>query len=355
MEQKVLFISYDGLPYNKLRTNAFAQELLKEGVSTEVFSFRDNLHAPFHGPESYKTSAFARLSLLIKAFFFLVKQNRKTIFVVAKAGFHSLAPVLVSFIKGNKIVMDYDDYEYSENNVFRNLFFYLLLFRAKIITCSSVFLTEFMKEKIKKTVYHIPGCLDASLFSPMNISKEKLFTFVWLGNVSDQEVLKNLLFLIDCFVDVQKKNPKTILRLSLKGELSSKIEEDIKKRNAKNIEIVYQMDSLQNFYAKAHCGLFPLVTKNKYNAAKCPTKVEEYSFMKLPVICTGYGEVTKMVINKKTGLYADSKEDWVKAMLFLSLHKSKAEEFGKNGRKHMIQNYELKKQMKSFKKILENL
>ena len=210
--KKILFISHDGkeMPGTLVRCYGFANELNKLGYEAGVLSFKDHLGARFHGPEGYKTS-FPRIILeLIKAVSSLIKTDRRTIFFVHKAGFHSLAPFLVHLVKGNKIIMDYDDYEYYKMPV-KNVPFYLFLLSSTCCIAASKFLQKFLSMKTVKNVYYLPGGVNASEYRKEKVRKRKGVVFVWIGIIGDAFVADNVLFLIECFKEVRKYNKNETL------------------------------------------------------------------------------------------------------------------------------------------------
>lgn len=355
-KDKVLFVSYDGKPFNGPRAHWFAKIFNQLGLETEVFSLKDDLGASYHGPESYKTGNIERAKLFIKCTLRLLKEPSSTKLIVIKAGFHSLSAAILSTIKGNKIILDYDDYEYDEQFSIRNLLFKIILKKSCAVVAASKFLQEFILAKTKKPVYHIPGGINAQEVIPLkNKTKEKLYTFTWMGNVSDEEVLNNIFFLMDCFKEVHSTNPKTRLHLRASGELVKKIEERLTKGEDKNIKIISWIENVSEYLATVHCGLFPLINKTKYNAAKCPGKVFTYMSAGLPVICTDFGESQLIIKNNQNGFLTDGKEGFVKIMLQLSKNSELNNNIGKEARKTIEQEFDINKLAEKYKMIIDEL
>ena len=188
---RILFVTYDGEASSgaKLLCYDYAEQLRMLGHESGVFSFKDTLGARFEGAESCKSTFAERLKLIIVATIKMLKIDNKTVLIVHKAGYHSLAAVITSILKGNKIVMFYDDFEYYDNPV-KNIFFYLLLKKSSACIAVSKYLQKFLSYKTPKRVIYVPGGTETDIFKPMPIKKNRDITFVWVGFVDNKETLK---------------------------------------------------------------------------------------------------------------------------------------------------------------------
>lgn len=355
---KALFVCYDGKkqPSAKLRCYLFSEYLNKLGIKSEVFSFKDHLGAMYDGGESYKTPNFHRLKLLIKAILRLLKEKKDTVFIVQKAGFHSFAPVVVSYIKGNPLIMDFDDFEYTDKFSISNMFFHILLRRSKRIVVASVFLKEFIEKKTSKDVTHISGGTDVKKLMLKNLRKlGDKFTFVLLGNINDKTTLKGVYYLLDCQKQAHQKNKKIHMHIRANGVLMSYVASKIKRERIKNAEIISWVDDLESYLANVECGVFAIAERNNYNASRCPGKIFEYMAMSMPTIATDFGESRYIVVDNETGFLADSKKIFAEKMVILSKNRTLYYRLGKNARKRAEKEYDVANLAKKYKKVIESI
>jgi glycosyltransferase involved in cell wall biosynthesis len=193
------------------------------------------------------------------------------------------------------------------------------------------------------------------VFKENRTKKEKAFTFVWVGTISDDDVVKNLLFLIDCFLDVQIKNKYTRLFIRASGNGLKQIEDKIRESGSENIKIIEWVENLPSFLSTVQCGVFPLVRKTRYNAAKSPGKLFEYMSMELPVICSDFGESRFIVKDGFNGLLASGRKEFAEKMLLLSKDRYLCKKLGKNARKIIVEKYDRPLLMAAYKKIIDRL
>jgi len=354
--KKVLFLSYDGkeMPGAKARCYDFAEKLSKLDVKTEVFSFKDDLNASYHGPYSRKTSNFERLKLLLKATKHMMKEDKQTIIFVHKAGFHCMAAVFLHWLKGNKLIMDYDDYEY-ESSLLSKFFFNRMIKNSEICIAASRALEKFLKTKTNKPVFYLPAGTDAGIFKPKKTKKNKKITFAWVGILGDKDALDNVLFILDCFEELNKKVKNVKLELRADGPYSDEVKEKISTENIKNVEIIGWVKDLSKYLSRIHIGLIPLVNKNMYNASKSPGKFFQYMSMELPVICTDYGEPKNIISNGETGLIAKDKSEFIKSMILLAKNSSLRKKLGQNARKLVLEKYDQKVLVRQLKEIINSI
>jgi glycosyltransferase involved in cell wall biosynthesis len=365
--RKILFVCNDG--YNttntRVRCYRFSNELNKMGISSEVFSFKDSLNASYEGFESYKTAFIERLSLLSRAIRRLLQEDRSTIFYIQKSGYFALAPLVVSLIKGNRLILDYDDYEYEQSIISRCML-RLLCKRAVFSVAASTYLEHLLK-KLGSKAYYIPTGVDTKIFKPIRPKKAarsvKQVVFAWVGFVVDKDAANNLIFLLDSFneaakgttgVASQKRKAGTNLR---KEPIRTKARLEIVGGGRHLNEILGHIESLHNknivykgmlspdlvpgYLDSVDVGLFILSKDTKYNRSKSPTKLFEYMAKGLAVISTGIGESGSIISDGHDGLLIHSQQELIAKLALLANDRQLIRKLGKNAALLAAKNYSL--------------
>lgn len=353
---KIVFICYDGInqPSSRVRCYDFSKYLNRLGHNTEVFSFKDHLNAPYDGGESYKTPNIIRLSLLFKAFFRLLKYDKNTIFYVQKAGFHSLGPLLVHKIQGNKLVLDYDDYEFESKGL-SNWIFKKITKNASICIAASNSLKDFLS-KYHKHVFYIPTGVDLNKFQNKNkLRNHKKLRFVWTGFLNKKEIKDDLLFFLQCFDEVSKKYDRLQLDLIGGGPYMGDIISWLKDNEVKNILYLGKMDSSEIPGQLLHydVGIFPLIHDDIYNRSKSPTKLFEYMASDIVPFTTNIGEFKFILKDEENGIVSSSdKTCIIKKMVWIINNRNKLDSISLNARKTVEAKYNLGVLSKDLEKIL---
>jgi glycosyltransferase involved in cell wall biosynthesis len=343
---KILFVCNDG--YNttntRIRCYRFSDELRKSGIETEVFSFKDSLHARYDGFESYKSTPIERLTLLAKAVMRLAREDRSTVFYIQKSGYFAFAPLFVSLIKGNRIILDYDDYEYEQSPISRCML-RLLCKRAVFCVAASRYLLQFLK-RFNRKVYFIPTGVDTKIFRPKKkVKADKQAVFAWVGFVVDSDAADNLLFILDSFDQMTKaKNEKTP-RLEIVGggmhlnEILGRID------MLRNKNIFYKgtlsPDLIPDYLDTVDIGLFILTKNTDYNKSKSPTKLFEYMAKGLAVISTNIGESGKIITDNGDGIIVRTQQEFIRKSGILARDRQLISRLGRNAVLSAAKNYSL--------------
>jgi glycosyltransferase involved in cell wall biosynthesis len=321
---KILFVCYDGYrtTNSRVRCYRFSEQLRKNGLDSSVFSFKDTLNASHDGEESYKVGSLERLSLLLRAASRLLKESRHTVFYIQKSGYFALAPLIAHFLRGNPLILDYDDYEYEQSWLSRPL---LRLIAGNAIFCvaASHYLQEFLS-KFNRKVYYIPTGVDTAVFHPRlhptlspNLSKAKItgsegrkpLVFGWLGIIVDRPALDNVLMILDAFSTLEKKGLDFRLEIVGGGDYMEEVARRIAGGGSKKIFFLGRLppEKIPSYLDKVDVGLFALARDTKYNRSKSPTKLFEYMAKGLAIISTPLGEAGLVIQDGRNGLVADGK------------------------------------------------
>lgn len=352
---KVIFISREGyqLPGARIRCYNFSKELSKYGVEIEVLSYKDHLGAK-DGQEEDLMEDTQRIWYNLKAFLKL-SRNKHAILYIQRIHYHYLAPLLAHQTFGNKLILDVDDWDMGYNP-FKRLSYINLLkgvhLTRKIATisrgcvASSEYLRKYLFRFNRNTVY-IPTGVDTSLFYSRDKGpNNKKIIFSWIGTMFREDNVENLLFIIDCFSQLNKKYPEIQLQIVGTGPRVRTVVEIIHSRFP---DADIQMkgwispQEMPGYLAGIDIGLFPLIQDIKFNLSKSPTKLFEYMAMKKPTISSNIGEISTVIkdgINGSLAVY-NSKESFTEKMENLILNKDLRTRMGENALQAIREDYSL--------------
>ena len=340
---KLLFVCYDGYKTTNTRVRCyrFSAELNKQGFNTEVFSFKDSLNARYDGFESSKSSSFERISLLIRAIKRLLREDRSTVFYIQKAGYFALAPLFVSLLNGNRLILDYDDYEYEQSPI-SSWLLRLLCKRAVFCVAASSYLQKFLA-KFSSRVYCIPTGVDTKIFRPKKTKLGKEIVFAWVGFVVDNDAADNLRYIIDCFDRVTRKHPEARLEIVGGGVRIEELVVRIAKLRNRNLIYAGMLppDKIPSYLDDVDVGLFILTKHTNYNRSKSPTKLFEYMAKGLAVISTDVGESGKVIIDGQNGLIVQKSSELEKKAGQLIENRQLIGNLGKNALSSAQKSYSL--------------
>ena len=343
MENKILFVCFDGYSStnSRIRCYRFSEELNKNALHSEVFSFKDNLHARYEGFESSKSSIFERLSLLVQATKKLFREDRSTVFYIQKAGYFALAPLIVSLLKGNRLILDYDDYEYEQSPISRWLL-KLLCKRAVFCVAASSYLQEFLT-RFSRKVYCIPTGVDTQIFRPKKPKPRKEIVFAWVGFVVDNDAADNLRYIIGCFDRLTRKHPEARLEIVGGGVRIDELVSYIAKLRNKNLlyKGVLTPDKIPKYLEGVDVGLFILTKHTSYNISKSPTKLFEYMGKGLAIISTDVGESGRVIIDGQNGLIVQKSSELEEKAGLLIKDRQLMRTLGKNAVNSVQKSYSL--------------
>lgn len=123
-----------------------------------------------------------------------------------------------------------------------------------------------------------------------------------------------------------------------------------------DVEIIDQIDwSDPTAVSEALCdidvGLYPLLP-NEFNKYKCGFKALEYMAMSIPVVSSNVAENREIIENNVNGLFADSVDDWGKALDALISEPELRVKMGQAGRKLVEEQYSVAGAVNSLLKLI---
>lgn len=351
---KVIFITREG--YNlsgaRIRCYGFARVLSGLGINSEVFSFADNLGAKY-GEKEFEMSALRKFGLILRAFKILVKENRQAIFYIQRFNYHAFAPLLVSLIKKNRIILDMDDWDMQEDPKYylgfypssKSEFFTRQIAKRSLFTvAASKYLFEYLKHFNPK-VYYLPTGVEIDKFKPNPLIKNSNeIIFSWIGTIYHKEMLENLSFIIDCFSVLARRYANIKLELAAEGRYFNDVKKLVSNLGLVDRVVCYdwiEPDKMPEYLSKIDIGLLPLIQNTKFNLAKSPTKLFEYMAMGKPVIASNVGESFCVIQDGETGFIAGSKEEFMNKMQILIEDENLRKSIGQKAHQEIKEKYSL--------------
>lgn len=361
---KIIFITREGhnLPGARVRCYNFAKELARYDIDTEVLSFSDNLGAK-DGEEESEMGLRDKVKFNYRVFKSLIKE-KAAILYIQRFNYHSFAPYLAHLFKGNRIVLDLDDWEMRENPRYyfglypsskAHYFTRQIARRSIFCIAASRFLEEFLL-KFNKKVYYIPSGVDAELFRPSlnGLNRDKII-FSWIGTFHKKEYIENIEFALDCFSLLRKRYSHIYFEIIGDGIYRNNLEKIIHRYSDQNISLRGWLDpnSIPEYLATIHIGLLPVVSNTKFNQAKSPTKLFEYMAMAKPTVSSNIGEASHIIHNRENGFLAKTKEEFIEKMQRLIEDSDMRRSMGEKARRTIEENYSLKFLGKRLYEILQ--
>ncbi|MDF9801096.1 colanic acid/amylovoran biosynthesis glycosyltransferase [Catalinimonas alkaloidigena] len=231
-----------------------------------------------------------------------------------------------------------------------------LLKHAHAVICVSVSMHKQLKEYgfTDKQLHLIPYGIDTSFFSsadPLNAPP----VFVSVGRFVDKKA-PHLTIL--AFEKVLKRVPYARLIMIGTGPLLMACKELAYALGiSKNIEFkgVCNQEEVQQTIRGARAFVMHSVTPETGEKEGTPLSVLEASASGLPIISTFHAGIAEAVVHNKTGFLVDEYDfsQMAEFMVQLAETPELAMRMGGEGRKHISQNYELKKQIAKLASVIE--
>lgn len=169
------------------------------------------------------------------------------------------------------------------------------------------------------------------------------------------EEKKGTPYLIKAFDKVHRERPKAELMITGDGSMRREIENLIKELGIPVILTgIKPMDEVKKEIYEADIFAHPSITaSNGDTEGGAPTILLNAQASGIPVISTMHADIPEEVINGKSGILVEEKdvEGLAEALLELIDNPKKRESFGKFGRKHVEENYNIIKQGKKLEEI----
>lgn len=333
---EVIFVSQDGhsLAPSRVRCYSFAKALNRRGIRAEVLSFFDHLGAPDQGGPVLGMSAAEKLRFTVAGYEAL-SRNPRALLYVQKTGYHIPAVALAATHNGNRIVLDYDDYD-LDSRPYRQI--------------ESWFPSLTPDRLLKTTAGHAEACVVSSrrifdLVAPLNPNTHLIHTvadldvfnldnrnrprtrfgrsvnILWCGDVWGDIPMRDILFAADAFAAMPPDiRARACFHIVGFGRGWEELKRRIRMRypDLGEIRLHERIDPTEfgAVLAEMDIGLLPYAD-NAFNASKSPTKLFEFLLAKVAVCATPVGEVVHCLEDGKSVLLASGLEGYSNAMASL--------------------------------------
>lgn len=363
---RVMFVTREGhkLSGARIRCYGFAQALARQGMEAEVLSFADHLGAKF-GEHEVEMSLIEKMRLNQKAMKVLLREPRETVFILQRANYHVLAPLLVALVKKNRFVFDCDDWNIRENPVYHFGFYpsskmeyavRKIAGRARACIAASRYLEDYLRSFNSK-VFYVPTGVDTELFSPQPRQVNLPTVFSWIGTAYHPEMGENLRFILSCFSAVADRCESVALKLAGEGKYFEEIRKEVmscKHREKIEISSWISPEKIPEYLAATDVGLLPLVQDTQFNKAKSPTKLFEYMSMAKATISSARGEAAHIICDGENGFLAKDAEAFRSRMELLVKSPKLRQDMGRKGRETIEAKYSLKVLGRQFAAMLQS-
>jgi len=356
---KIIFVGLSGFdyPHTRVRCYGFAKALRQRGFNTTVLSFKDHL-APHLTEEDMYANLRDRdkLGLIYRAVRKLWP-DRKHLFYLQKAHFHSAAPFLLSKWAGARYILDYDDYDVPLSNFFARGRYSRLCFgtndweeitariASKAVACvaASHGLEEFLSS-YNENVIRVETGVDTEDFHPPRDEKpsEEPLTYFWNGIVWGDEIVRCAKLAMKAFARVHEKHPETRLLVVGGGLQWQRLIEEAK-AEYDHVPIVFRgwmpPGAMPPILRESDVGLLPFGVDNRWVRCKSPTKLFEYLASGLPVVSWNLGEAGHVIQDGENGLLVDDLDSMTAAMTRLADDPGLREKLSRNARRSAVEKY----------------
>lgn len=329
----VIFVTQDGdrQASARVRCYNFASALQAEGLRAEVLSFYDHLGASDQGGPVSSIPEEEKLRLNLDAYR-LLAGNPRAVLYLQKTTYPTLAVVLAAARNGNRVILDYDDYE-VDASPFRRLEPWIpgleagrwlaeIAGQADVCVAASHKIIDLLTP-FNPNVRLVHTVADQTTFHPRGRDRprRRLGDFVNIGYSGDfwgDIPMKDVLFALDAFAMVpQVARRQARFHVIGFGRAWETLKSRIRERFADINEIVLHEfvppAEMPDVLREMDIGVLPY-SDNEFNAAKSPTKMFEYLLAQVTVLATSVGEAIHCVSHEKTALIADGMEAYSDAM-----------------------------------------
>jgi glycosyltransferase involved in cell wall biosynthesis len=212
------------------------------------------------------------------------------------------------FIRGKKVIFEYDDAVYHNYGNHR-LWLVRLFYSSKIkrlmkacsgVICGNKFLEKYAQKAGAKKIWVIPTVVDLAQYPDEIHRKNKEFTFVWIGTPYTVKFIRNIMN------PLNELTSKYDFKLRLIG-----VSERIKEASFEIEYCNWEESTEFKLISECHVGIMPL-NHTEWEKGKCGYKLIQYMACGLPVIGEGIGANID-IIDEEFGFLAVGETEWLEA------------------------------------------
>ncbi|WP_247876538.1 glycosyltransferase family protein [Azospirillum brasilense] len=325
----VIFVAQDGfkLAPARVRAYSFAKLVNQRGIRAEVLSFFDHLGAAEQGGPVAGLAEEEKLRLNLAAFEVL-SQNPRALLYVQKAGYHAIACLMAAARNGNRIVLDYDDYDLG-NQPFRRIepwlpslkpeeFLGRFAARAQACVASSRRILDLLAP-FNPNTHLVHTVADRDVFNPSRRGEPRRrfgdsVNILWCGDVWGDIPMRDIVFGVDAFALVPSRiRGKARFHIIGFGRAWEELKRRLRQRHPEMDNLVFHEHIPPGEFGavlnEMDIGVLPYAD-NAFNASKSPTKMFEYMLAKVAICATPVGEAVHCLEDGTSILLGKELEDF---------------------------------------------
>ncbi|TWA61021.1 glycosyl transferase family 1 [Azospirillum brasilense] len=325
----VIFVAQDGfkLAPARVRAYSFAKLVNQRGIRAEVLSFFDHLGAAEQGGLAANLPEEEKLRLNLAAVEVL-SRNPRALLYVQKAGYHAIACLMAAACNGNRIVLDYDDYDLG-SQPFRRIepwlpslkpeeFLARFAERAQACVASSRRILDLLAP-FNPNTHLVHTVADRDVFNPGRRGDGRRrfgdsVNILWCGDVWGDIPMKDIVFGVDAFALVPSRiRRKARFHIIGFGRAWEELKRRLRQRHPEMDNLVFHEHIPPGEFGtvlnEMDIGVLPYAD-NAFNASKSPTKMFEYMLTKVAICATPVGEALHCLENGASILLGEGLEDF---------------------------------------------
>jgi len=254
---------------------------------------------------------------------------------------HSMITAVMVKILNPKIKLVFTSHNISFGSKFRERLIYLLKpFRNKDI----LFSNEQLSSIYKKNYDIIPNGVDTDAYQTPQLKYDK-FTFLAVGRL---ERVKNHIKLLECALELKKKNYAFQIHIAGEGDQREKLEKYIVDHSLQeNVTLLGLRSNIAELMAKSHVFVIPSLWEG------LPIVILEAGASNLPVISTPVGTIPSL-INASNG-YLAVEDEFCEAMENTILNYEEATIKAVELQKKIVADYSIGSIVDKHERLYENL
>jgi glycosyltransferase involved in cell wall biosynthesis len=248
----------------------------------------------------------------------------------------------------HKIIYDFDDatmfheLEHRKPLTGKNFIKFLNTINiADAVVAGNDFLVSFCKSNVID-IYKLPTPINTERYFPLFKKNKKIVSLGWVGVPGS---MGHLIKLLPILKSLSSKFPFELIVISKKNLFYRGL-------RIRNIE--WELDKENIYLNLIDIGLMPL-DDSIWTNGKGGYKLIQYGAAGLPSIGSPVGINKEIIIHNKTGLLANSDDEWKKYLELLINSASLRKKMGRAARRHVLSEYSLKVYAKKYAAIIKKL
>ncbi len=209
----------------------------------------------------------------------------------------------------------------------------------------------------KILIHHLGIDLNKFKYTERYINPIEKIHFLSIGRFVEK---KGIIITIKAFYHLQLEYKNVELSIIGDGEMRYEIEELINNLEIQDKVTLLGLQSLEKVIIeihRSHIFVLPSITAKSGDKEGTPTVLIEAQATGMPVISTYHAGIPEVVINNKTGYLVEERDSCslYKKMKYMVEQPKIWNKLGKNGRKHIEENYNISNQVEKLEYIYKDM